>query len=544
MPSLAIVAAFTAYHFRLYANRTVYRRVPSDDLKGVTAEDCQRFCHRDIFCSCVVFTRSGGRCSKRRSCTAGRLQLSPGHDIYVRIGGGEAPPNDPTSVTGAIGTSSATTLGLRSASSAPAEAAGARRACAPPLLPSCSFSRPEGLVNMSMTMDNVDLSALEADPIIRSKLEGIIKAAIAEVAGHNLTRDDVLLELSTSDHFPDGLFPAGSLVLLAVVQPQSDASAGAVGQALRSADLGRVLSTKASTAVGSTQVATGPVSIRNVMVFPEGSGLPHWLVLVVAFVLLVTGAAALRVAAVGYCAQRVHCKAISREERELVSCQEPPDDMPSTGREALQLRFIDTEGDERVMHFTCRPVGITFDEIEPTRVAGFPVGSHAKTKGVKVGWVLSQIASAQIPRHCSREEVQRCLEQHSEDLDPWPLRMDFETSEGVVRTVYIEEGPLGISFLNSLPIVVDGFKPGSTARELGVERGWALTRIGDMDLRGETDLHTVLSYVIDGVGQLPRKCETARSSRSVSNPDYSRSREPLLRHVGWPATGRAESLYL
>merc|ERR1712113_133812 len=172
----------------------------------------------------------------------------------------------------------------------------------------------------------------------------------------------------------------------------------------------------------------------------------------------------------------------------------------------MGVHFVDDERQRRIFVFKKTPLGLIMAEDDPSIVRGFTIGSYAKEKGVGEGWRITQVASELVfAATCKPGEIERLVRVNSEGLPLWPLRMDFSNSAGETTSVYFKEGPLGMAFFNKLPLIIEDFKPGSVAQEMGVKQGWALTRVGDMDVRTETQFEKVVGYISDGIGQLPSR---------------------------------------
>merc|ERR1712050_386992 len=130
--------------------------------------------------------------------------------------------------------------------------------------------------------------------------------------------------------------------------------------------------------------------------------------------------------------------------------------------------------------------------------------SYAKERGVQVGWSITRIADQEVAAAMGHDQVDRRILDRSANLAVWPLRMDFDSGGGEIKTFFFEKQPLGMELLNKLPIKVDTFKPDSYAKSCGVEIGWLITRVGDHDVTHETKFEQVIEYLVEGVCELPR----------------------------------------
>merc|ERR1712050_358774 len=129
--------------------------------------------------------------------------------------------------------------------------------------------------------------------------------------------------------------------------------------------------------------------------------------------------------------------------------------------------------------------------------------SYAKERGVQVGWSITRIADQEVAAAMGHDQVERRISERTKGLAVWPLRMDFDTGGGDIKTFFFEKQPLGMELLNKLPIKVDTFKPDSYAKSCGVEIGWLITRVGDHDVTHETKFEQVIEYLVEGVCELP-----------------------------------------
>jgi len=176
------------------------------------------------------------------------------------------------------------------------------------------------------------------------------------------------------------------------------------------------------------------------------------------------------------------------------------------GPKDVKVHFLDHSGDTRVFRFKSAPLGFIMDERDPALIKSFVIGSYAKEKGVQAGWRVLQVASEVIDRDkCRAGDVERLLKENSTGLEQWPFKIEFDTGTGEVRTILFREGPLGMAFFNKLPLCIEDFKSTSVAQEMGVQKGWTLVKIGDVDVRTQTQFQTVASYITEGISQLPMR---------------------------------------
>merc|ERR1712224_367306 len=82
------------------------------------------------------------------------------------------------------------------------------------------------------------------------------------------------------------------------------------------------------------------------------------------------------------------------------------------------------------------------------------------------------------------------------------LLLTFDTEDGEEVAVEAVRKPLGLIFEKKLPIIITEEGDGH-ASELGVEVGWMLTSINDVDIIGETDYMKVSNMLQRGIHALP-----------------------------------------
>merc|ERR1712032_1355943 len=98
------------------------------------------------------------------------------------------------------------------------------------------------------------------------------------------------------------------------------------------------------------------------------------------------------------------------------------------------------------------------------------------------------------------------MEKLADNMRPlplWDLPLEFETRLGTTKTVYMSRGPLGVQFSKSAPITISSVKDSSHAQILGIEKGWLVTKIGDADVRHETNRNRLAELLRQGSRILP-----------------------------------------
>jgi len=128
--------------------------------------------------------------------------------------------------------------------------------------------------------------------------------------------------------------------------------------------------------------------------------------------------------------------------------------------------------DFRPYYFKYHPIGIKFYTKAPIKIEKFIFNSYGRHLGLQEGQRLTKIKDTDVRADQNYSHVDRMLLDAIKDLPFWPLRIDFKTQTGDIRTFYFEERPLGILFTQHLPIKVEKFKPYSLAQRKQVQVGW------------------------------------------------------------------------
>lgn len=350
-----------------------------------------------------------------------------------------------------------------------------------------------------MVVHNVDYAQLQGNPRLLRSFTSAIEHAVASKAGRYFQPECVDVKLSP-----------GSVGVLAVVSPPKGC-AFALATRLSSAvlPLGTLLTRHLSDVVNNSGIDTGGLSISDVAVHaPPLVGtpayVPGWWELTVALIFLISLTVVLAQASL-----LKKMKQGGLSSRNLL----PSDDPERIASAGLDVHFLDAGNTAHQLTFNCKPWGLIFFKDDPTRVQDFRVGSYAREKGVKRGWRITRIGNKIVPQTMQRADLDRVIDEGSLGFDVWPLRLDFKEEKGEVRTIYLKEGPLGMAFYNRLPIVISAFRPSSVAQEMGVEIGWMLVRVGDVDLHSFSNFDEAVKQITDGAWQLP----TRPGSEAINN---------------------------
>mmetsp|Transcript_101172 Transcript_101172/g.184672 ORF Transcript_101172/g.184672 Transcript_101172/m.184672 type:complete len:158 (-) Transcript_101172:226-699(-) len=100
----------------------------------------------------------------------------------------------------------------------------------------------------------------------------------------------------------------------------------------------------------------------------------------------------------------------------------------------------------------------------------------------------------------AKEEPPKEEPKKEEAAAPKGLEFGFLSDSGT-KTITFTQKPVGMTFEKKVPIVVCSFKPGSKAKELGVQIGWEMKSIGGVDL-------TKCEKYEDAIAIILKQCET------------------------------------
>merc|ERR550532_3245988 len=175
--------------------------------------------------------------------------------------------------------------------------------------------------------------------------------------------------------------------------------------------------------------------------------------------------------------------------------------------DCLRLDFEEKDGTRRTVYAKWRPLGIKHEFIAPIAAHDFTINSYAKMElKVKEGSKLVRIGDEELEENPNFDKVDAKLAYHMKELPLWPLPIEFRRSHGAeqVATVRFAERPLGIEFTNRAPIRVGRVCGSSPAERGGVREGWCVTRIGEADVRENTNFREVVGLFKEGVQPLDK----------------------------------------
>jgi len=165
--------------------------------------------------------------------------------------------------------------------------------------------------------------------------------------------------------------------------------------------------------------------------------------------------------------------------------------------------------------FTERPLGIVFAHQLPLIVEKFRPHSLAERSGVQLHWEIVKMADEETTpqamknrrienSHAAFEYVDKNLLEGLQHLPYWPVRLEFKTPGGEMKTVDVSERPHGIQF-SKRAVRVGALKPGCVAEELGIQIGWHLVRIMDNEITEEHDYKHASKLLEETMKHLPER---------------------------------------
>lgn len=185
----------------------------------------------------------------------------------------------------------------------------------------------------------------------------------------------------------------------------------------------------------------------------------------------------------------------------------PPVEEPPPAPDGLRLDF-EENGEVHTVYAKWRPLGIKHEDVAPIIAHEFTINSYAKDDlGVKKGWKLRRIGDEELEDNPNFGEVNSKLHDWMKDFPLWPLPMVFSDG-GVSKDAKFVERPIGIEFSNSAPIKVTTVYEGSPAAEQGITEGMTVTKIGEADVRDNTDFRKVMEIFYEGVQPLDHQGKT------------------------------------
>jgi len=153
--------------------------------------------------------------------------------------------------------------------------------------------------------------------------------------------------------------------------------------------------------------------------------------------------------------------------------------------DGVKLVFDDS-GTTRTVYAKYQPLGFGLGTGQ-TVVQSFRINSYAKMSlGVQIGWRLTHVGSEDLSGK-SKEDVASRLRQFTHTLPVWPLPLEFvakASSEPIV--LEFTEKPIGITFQSSDPTEVTQVLTNGIAASKGVQPGWKLTKVGEIEVHKST----------------------------------------------------------
>mmetsp|Transcript_38917 Transcript_38917/g.67540 ORF Transcript_38917/g.67540 Transcript_38917/m.67540 type:complete len:151 (-) Transcript_38917:144-596(-) len=88
--------------------------------------------------------------------------------------------------------------------------------------------------------------------------------------------------------------------------------------------------------------------------------------------------------------------------------------------------------------------------------------------------------------------------------EPAGLVFGFLSDQGTKYITFTEK-PVGMKFDKRMPIVINGFKEKSKAKELGVQLGWEMKSIGGASLEGIDKYDDAMAVILKNLETLPEE---------------------------------------
>jgi predicted metalloprotease with PDZ domain len=168
-------------------------------------------------------------------------------------------------------------------------------------------------------------------------------------------------------------------------------------------------------------------------------------------------------------------------------------------------------------------LGMKFDQTTGD-VLGIIPGGQAEDVGIQVGWSITQIDfqtfSTDLLMQKTRGNVPYKITFTKESSRPAPqlereappkkeydgpktgLRVEFKDQKGFIQTCYFQNKPLGMTFDNKVPVIVDEIEESAAAYNAGVQVGWQFVSVGGVKLEG-LDIVQIIAVLKDKSSSLP-----------------------------------------
>lgn len=180
--------------------------------------------------------------------------------------------------------------------------------------------------------------------------------------------------------------------------------------------------------------------------------------------------------------------------------QESPPPPPTP--EGVRIDFKTADNEIVTKYFSYRPIGIIFNKKAPIELMDFHFNSYGETQGVQIGWVITRIGDEDVTEITEFPVVMQKLHDSLLPFPWWPLRAEFTTPSGAQEVIQFVKQPLGITFSRQAPITISHLKPNSYASTMGVQEGWILKKLGDVELQADSNFKCIEDLLLDALSRL------------------------------------------
>jgi len=181
------------------------------------------------------------------------------------------------------------------------------------------------------------------------------------------------------------------------------------------------------------------------------------------------------------------------------SLQDGSEHLPEMPGVHLIVEFDTGDHKRETFWLRRRPLGFTVDDHH--RVQDFGFNSYAADIGIEPQWRVTRVGSEQASHSTTGHQINEWLHRQSAELQPWPLRIVFDTGHNGLKTMFFERADLGILWSEYLPLRAEGFEPNSYAADKGVRIGWVVTEVGDKGT-SRMSLETIRRLLEEGQAHL------------------------------------------
>lgn len=184
-------------------------------------------------------------------------------------------------------------------------------------------------------------------------------------------------------------------------------------------------------------------------------------------------------------------------------------------------------------YFKYHPLGIIFHKRLPIEVQDFHFNSYGEYMGVQIGWVVTRIADEDVRNATEYNDVDRLLLARLSKYPWWPLKVEFKKPSGAKEVIHFAKQPLGLVFSRRAPIKIESFKKNSYGQSMGVQEGWVMTKLADVEIQDDHNFKHVDDLLLDGLSRLEPiaglkllKTKSTGSYRSKSQENRSNDGTP------------------